>query len=213
MYINKNTYSVNGDVTSLTIKSRGVHHVATFDTDMLGVISGYQWRISEKRGKMYVCTGQCKNGGRIIYLPWIVMHHTPTKGVEVDHIDGEALNNTRANLRVISRDNNIRNVCVRTDNRTTRIRGVSYATRDDVFRVDMADGGRRMYFKPFRDLPSAVYTRYILEGMLLGEFRSSANDESINRVTGLLSDSSKRQIENYCLAKCVSSLDISGLKR
>lgn len=74
--------------------------------------SGYAKRRTDRKGHMF-------------------MHHAiigfPLDGFQVDHIDGNKLNNCRDNLRIISRRENMRNKpCHRTGNKSSKFVGVCY---------------------------------------------------------------------------------------
>lgn len=59
---------------------------------------------------------------------WITLNGDIPSGKEVDHVDGDRLNNTIENLRVVSRAVNCRNISKKTNN-TTGYCGVSSSTR------------------------------------------------------------------------------------
>jgi hypothetical protein len=69
-----------------------------------------RWSVFEPRGsRTKYARGTFQ--GNVVYLHRFIMHQElqSSEGVvEVDHIDGDGLNNTRANLRVISHRRNIR---------------------------------------------------------------------------------------------------------
>lgn len=71
----------------------------------LPLVGHITWSISTKRGSH---TRYAINfaGGKRHYLHRLLIN--PPEGMEVDHIDGNGLNNTRANLRVVTRSENIR---------------------------------------------------------------------------------------------------------
>ena len=82
----------------------------------------YIWRISKKRQKYYVVSGSFKKGTQV-YLHNLAYGECPD-GLEIDHIDGNSLNNRRSNLRLVSRQENIDNQrATRIDNQIG-IRGV-----------------------------------------------------------------------------------------
>ncbi|MEG7750695.1 HNH endonuclease, partial [Listeria monocytogenes] len=63
---------------------------------------------------------------RAVYLHRQIMGEP--SGFEVDHIDGNGLDNRRANLRVASKTQNVRNQRIRQDN-TSSFKGVSWSKR------------------------------------------------------------------------------------
>ena len=73
MYINENIY--NEDLNELTLLYKKESYKVLFDKDDYNKIKQYHWRISKKKNKLYVCTGQNRNGNKILYLHNIIMHH------------------------------------------------------------------------------------------------------------------------------------------
>lgn len=116
------------------------------------------WRISKKKNKFYVITGSRDNQ---IYLHQLVIKEKPKKGYEIDHIDGNSLNNRRENLRVVTRLENIQNVQVRIDNQIG-IRGICQ-TKSHKYQVDFAFNKKRYRFPYFNTLTEAVYCRKYAE--------------------------------------------------
>lgn len=86
-------------------------------------VSQYNWRISQKKNKYYAVSGQSKKG-TLLYMHNLLMDRIkPQDGLEVDHLDGNSLNNRKNNLRIVSRLENIYNTNARIDNKIG-IRGV-----------------------------------------------------------------------------------------
>ncbi len=108
---------------------------ALIDVDDFDLVSQYNWGVSERvykdTRKCYAATMQ---NGSIILMHRLIMAH-PSKP-EVDHINGNSLDNRRCNLRPATRSENARNVGLRRDNRTgykgvTPLNG-GYAARIEV---------------------------------------------------------------------------------
>ena len=116
------------------------------------------WRISKKRNKFYVISGEKENA---IYLHQFVFGLPPT-GYEIDHIDGNSLNNRKSNLRYLTRGDNARFTKVRIDSQIG-IRGVSYNKKEKMYVVDFTYNKHRLYFKHWEKLEEAVWCRYCAE--------------------------------------------------
>ena len=84
-------------------------------------------------------------------------------GLEIDHIDGNSLNNRRNNLRAVSHQDNIDNQrATRIDNQIG-IRGVVYCRSRKKYKVDFYYHGRRFYTKGWNTIEEAVWCRYCFE--------------------------------------------------
>jgi hypothetical protein len=93
--------------------------VATvIDSTDARLVAGLKWHLVAKR---YVGT---KIKGREVYLHRFLMNATP--GLEVDHINGDTLDNRRANLRVVTHRTNIANRTRLNRNNTSGVTGVSW---------------------------------------------------------------------------------------
>lgn len=124
-------------------------------------VSKITWRISKKRQKYYVVSGSSKKN-TMIYLHAFV-YGSEYDGYEIDHIDGNSLNNRKANLRIVSRQENIDNVkATRIDN-TIGIRGISTDKRWSNYTVDFNYHGKRFYSKHWKTIEEAVWCRYCFE--------------------------------------------------
>lgn len=168
----------------------------TIDVNEYEKVSQYIWRISKKKNKYYVISGSLKKG-TMIYLHQMIMNET-REGMEIDHIDGNSLNNRRSNLRWTSHQENVDNIqATRIDN-TIGIRGISYDKRGKKYTVDFNYHGKRYYFKPWKTIEEAVYCRYCLEknfGLNLVEKNPLLQHYKLN------DELLKSEIEQYVLLK------------
>ncbi len=99
----------------------GSNHVALVDDEDYGWLSAYRWRLS------HGCLQSTPYAGRSAGRATVRMHvdiMRPPHGYEVDHINGNGLDNRRCNLRVATPQQNAMNTGTRRDN-TTGFKGVS----------------------------------------------------------------------------------------
>lgn len=98
--------------------SRG--YISLIDDGDLELVSHFKWWIDLSSNTPYAVT---RIGGRTISLHRFLLN--PKVSIQVDHIDGNGLNNQRSNLRICTRSQNIANSKLRKDN-TTGYKGVSW---------------------------------------------------------------------------------------
>ncbi len=83
--------------------------VAVVDDEDYGIVGGFKWHASQSdRDVWYAARMSRINGKRISIKLHRSLLNAPS-GLEVDHIDGNGLNNQRANLRICTRAENSRN--------------------------------------------------------------------------------------------------------
>ena len=84
------------------------------------LVASVKWRLRTCGRNRYAVT---VIDGREMFMHRLIMH--AAKGTNIDHIDGNGLNNQRANLRFCTRAENFRNAGHRqTPGRTSRFKGV-----------------------------------------------------------------------------------------
>lgn len=119
----KNRYEIRGDVTAIFIHCKGQEYEALIDTEDLPKVDAYNgtWSgyIKLKTGLPYVVLNT--SDGKQFLLHRVVTD--APKGIEVDHIDGNPLNNRKSNLRCVTHAQNMQNRNNQED------RGVSFETK------------------------------------------------------------------------------------
>lgn len=100
--------------------------VALVDNEDYEFLSQFVWTLIEWRGKQYAKRKQRLSDDPYPEYGTISMHSLILSGaVEVDHIDGNGLNNQRSNLREVTHAQNIQNQKVQRRSKTG-YRGVTY---------------------------------------------------------------------------------------
>jgi hypothetical protein len=142
--------------------------VAYVDDEDYEGLSRWQWYAMETNGIWYAMRTEKLPVKRTICMHTSVMK-TPD-GLEVDHEDGNGLNNQRYNLRVATHTQNLWNTGVRRSN-TSGYKGVSWHQHTGKWRSEIRiGGGQRLYLGVFEDITDAA--RAYNEAALLhhGEF-------------------------------------------
>lgn len=108
--------------------------------------------------------GYCAKVHRLIFL----YHHGYTPP-EVDHIDGDKLNNKVENLRAATKSQNQRNRKINTNNKSG-VKGVSWSTSSKKWIVQLSDGNSQKVYGRFKDLSEAKACADKVREQLHGEF-------------------------------------------
>lgn len=194
MYINPNEYNL--EECSLTLTYKGNKIKTYFDLEDYNLISKYHWRIAVKKHKYYVCTGQASRN-KLVYLQNLILGFIPDKIHEVDHIDGESLNNRKSNLRLVTRLENIQNAKAKCTNKLG-FRGIHPA--DGKYWASITVNKVRYGFKGYDTLEEAVYLRYLCEKYFLPH---RYVDDRMIEIVRSLDISKKEEIESYFKSKIV----------
>lgn len=170
--------------------------VSTFiiDKDDVDKLGEHKWRTVFKNEKPYLFTGNQKKE-RIYFHRLICITEK-----QVDHIDGNTLNNRKSNLRPVSIQQNMKNLQKKCSN-TSGIRGISFDKKRNNWKTDFTCEKIRYYVKAWSTLEQAVYQRYILEKYFLKEYRNTANDATYFEHINKLTDSQKNEIIEYLCNK------------
>ncbi len=107
--------------------------VALVDVADLPLLAGYKWCLTKNGSRRYAVRASVGSDGRskTVYMHRVLLAAPPR--VDVDHRDGDGLNNTRANLRLATRRENLHNVQPAPGG-TSRYKGVSLLKRARVLR-------------------------------------------------------------------------------
>jgi hypothetical protein len=82
---------------------------------------------------------------------------SPPSGLEVDHIDGDGLNNQRGNLRIVTHQQNMLNRRMQRNNRSG-FRGVHFLSRTQTWRVGLKINGTLIHRYGFVTPEEAAHT-------------------------------------------------------
>jgi hypothetical protein len=126
-------------------------HVAVVDSTDFERVSGHRWTLMVGRAgrASYAVTWI---DGRTVGMHRIIAGDP--NGLDVDHRDGDGLNNRRANLRPATRSQNAANSGSRSG--TSQYKGVCWSTRRGRWIAQIRRGGRKTWIGYFDDEESAA---------------------------------------------------------
>jgi hypothetical protein len=116
-------------------------------------ISGYHWYTQRREQNFYAIAHDPQKHARLILMHRLILD--PPDGLNVDHADGNGLNNRRANLRLTDRAGNKRNGRLPKNNRSG-YKGVYWKARRQRWEVQIRVDGRLHHVGYFRDREEAA---------------------------------------------------------
>lgn len=126
----------------------------------------YEWLMRHKW--QYSSTGYAKRGAKCIKMHREVID-API-GIEVDHINGNKLDNRRRNLRLCRREENMQNRGVNRLSKTG-CKGVSLHRKSGKYQVHITAKGIARYLGLFKQIEDAANAYSKAARLLHGEFR------------------------------------------
>src|SRR5260221_646315 len=102
-------------------------HVTLIDEEDRELVAGFRWRILKLKTLRYV---HAWRGSQHFYLHRLILG--APSSLQVDHINGDGLDNRRSNLRLATRSQNLANRGSehRKKGKTSRFKGVYFVKRD-----------------------------------------------------------------------------------
>lgn len=122
--------------------------------------------VKQKNNKLRVIVWHKKK--MIGYLHRIVLNVTNPK-IQVDHIDGNPLNNTRKNLRLVNNSKNAQNRNAQKNN-TTGFKGVRFHKQANKYTAQIGFKGKQLYLGCFEDPKDAAKAYNKKAKELFGEY-------------------------------------------
>jgi len=156
---------IEGDVAYVTL-THG--YEAIIDAADVSLVEGVNWMAIVRHWTVYVhgrLNGKRRSLHRVLA--------NPDDGAEVDHVNGDGLDNRRANLRAATRAQNCQNRRRRKDN-TSGFKGVRLDRRYNKWRAEISACGSKYDLGCF-DTPEAAHAAYVAASEVLhGEFARAA---------------------------------------
>lgn len=130
---------------------------AIVDDEDFEFLSQWKW-YAMKQPKTYYAARDVKRGGRKTIWMHRVINGTPDD-LLTDHINGDGLDNRRANLRSVTHQDNMIN-CARHVRGSSKYRGVSWHVRQNCWVAQITVDRRNVYLGRFAN-EDAAYAAYL----------------------------------------------------
>jgi len=146
---------------------RGFHTLV--DNEDYEVLSQFRWHASESGRRVYARRSTWTG----LKTKMILLHRDllkPPAGVDVDHINGNGLDNRRSNLRIVTRSQNVQAFQLKRKNLTSRYRGVSWHAQRQKWRAVIHIFGRQKSLGMFVTQKEAAQAYDLAAKRLFREF-------------------------------------------
>jgi hypothetical protein len=137
---------------------------AMIDTADVPIVARWNWQIKSDRGYLYAYR-KGKSGN--IWMHRLIMGNP--KGMVIDHINRDGLDNRRGNLRIATHAENIRNQGIRKNN-TSGIKGVSLVPSTGRWQARIMVWGQAKFLGTFATSQEAHAAYVAASRELHGEF-------------------------------------------
>lgn len=135
--------------------------------------SKHKWQYDAHNG--YAIRGHRQNGKRTTRK----MHREIMKadvGIEVDHINGDKLDNRKSNLRLCGRSSNMANMKLKINNQSG-YKGVSWSSRGNKWQVHIMVDNKSIYLGMYSDKEEAARAYDNAARKYFGEFAKTNFEE------------------------------------
>ena len=153
---------IEGDLAFVTL-TRG--NVATIDAADVPLVAGRDWCTLPAMGKVYAA--RSGGPGKLVLMHRLLLEADPAR--HVDHINGDTLDNRRANLRQATRSENLRNARLSRAN-TSGVKGVSWHKHSGKWRGQIMAQGKQTEVGYFDTLDAAAAAMDFARDFLHGDF-------------------------------------------
>lgn len=121
------------------------------DDEDFDLLNRYSWWICEVKSKRAVkiqLSAQTEIDGKTVKIHRMIM--SPPDGMDIDHIDGNPLNNQKYNLRICTRQENLRNTGkYKRKNSSSKYKGVSFHKKANKWEAGLKVDGKRKWLGLF----------------------------------------------------------------
>lgn len=137
---------------------------AIVDDDDYDKLCEYKWSANVSKNTCYVVS---RINGKNIGMHRFILN--AEDGKDVDHINGNGLDNRKSNLRVCTHAQNLMNMKLRTDS-TSGKKGVGFDKKSKSWRVQIIYNGIRKYLGRYKNKEDAINAREKAEIEFFGEY-------------------------------------------
>ena len=155
----KNNYEIREDITVIFVESKthGKQEIL-IDTDDLDKFIKFKktWSVYKPaKSRTHYATARLKKEDKWGSIDVHRFLMNPEKGLVVDHINGNGLDNRKENLRVVTQAQNKQNLRGAQIDNKTGVRGVFFDTRSNRYVAQVHSRRKLLFWKSFNTLDEA----------------------------------------------------------
>lgn len=191
-----NVYRELEDCYELEIIHKGNSLCTYFDKNVYTIVNKHHWHIIDKGyNKYYVMTNLPRLNGKQnnLYMHRLIMNIEYDGIYEIDHINGNGLDNKNSNLRVVTKIQNYWNQRKPHNNKST-IAGVYFDKFCNKYRVQIGYNNKVLHLGRYKTLAECAFVKMLAENNFFGEYRNMHNDEYLNQLIDTLSNEDKHKL-------------------
>ena len=149
---------------------------ATVDTEDLGLLDEYRWQLMAKNHLRYA---RRNDGKKTVYMHRVIMN--APANMQIDHINGNGLDNRKANLRLCTCSQNQRN-SRKKHIATSQFKGVDWHESNKSWRARICLNGKQINIGRYHDEFRAAKAYDVKAVELFGEFANLNFPETQKRL-------------------------------
>jgi hypothetical protein len=142
---------------------------AIIDIDDVILCSKYKWYNKAENGREYALS---QEKGKIIRIHRLILNFYDMS-YDIDHMDGDGLNNKKSNLRIITHQQNAMNQRKLPSNNSTGYIGVTFVKNTNKFQAQIYLNDKQIYLGSFSNIEDAIEARHQAELKYFGEYKLS----------------------------------------
>ncbi|MED1954624.1 HNH endonuclease [Brevibacillus centrosporus] len=153
----KNRYEIRGNVTAIFLERKdGSIFETLIDTEDLGIVQKHRWfAYKSTTTQKFYAKAQDYIDQKVVDIRLHRLLTNAPKGMFVDHINHDPLDNRRSNLRVVSNMENMQNRSGSQRNSKSGVRGVSWSKKQNRWKAAIGVNGKSMYLGAFTTIEEA----------------------------------------------------------
>ncbi len=164
----RNEFILYNDYAEIILYDRNQNPISKtkIDLEFVEKCKPHKWYLKESRNNKKYAQ---KRVGRVHLSHFVLGIKKKKRGWDVDHIDGDSLNNRKSNLRYVTHQENMMNQRVLPSNNTSGHMGVGFHSQNNNWIAQIKVNGERIHLGSFENIEDAIKCRKDAEIFYFGK--------------------------------------------